>query len=125
MQHIGFENAMRLNKRLNELIGKGQNKVNKEQLKAILKDAESRNDPIDAAAVYFYRINRDHPFYGANKRSGFMLADIFLQNQGILLDWDKEDAYHIAMEVRAGRIPFDDLKVIIKAHIAKKKKIRV
>jgi len=123
MEYISFESAMRLNKKLNELVHKGQNFVHKKLLKEILADAESKEDALDTATTYYYRINREHPFYGANKRSGFLLADLFLQNIGMVLDWPAEDAYQVAKGVREGRISYEELKHILKAHMIGKKSI--
>ena len=58
----------------------------------------------DLAAAYGSGIIRNHPFVDGNKRTGFMVAFLFLGRNGYDLVADEEDAYFKTLALAEGEL---------------------
>ena len=71
------------------------------------------------AAAYAYGIARNHPFLDGNKRTAFVLMELFLNVNGWTLD--AEDAVCISMmlTLAAGKLSEEMLAKWLRGHLAK------
>ncbi len=58
----------------------------------------------DLAAAYLYGILRNHPFIDGNKRTGILVAAVFLAKHGYALTADNGLVYQFVMDVAAGAV---------------------
>jgi death-on-curing protein len=58
----------------------------------------------DLAASYAYGIVRNHPFIDGNKRTGFLVAYVFLNINGCELRLSEAEAFAAVMALAAGEI---------------------
>ena len=56
------------------------------------------------AAAYLFHIVSNHPFVDGNKRAGLLAAQVFLDVNGVSLEYDSEAFYALTMGVAEGRI---------------------
>jgi death-on-curing protein len=56
------------------------------------------------AAAYAFGVARNHPFGDGNKRTAWVLANLFLQSNGELLVFTREDAIRVVMDLAAGNV---------------------
>lgn len=56
------------------------------------------------AAAYLFHTVSNHPFVDCNKRAGLLAAQVFLDLNGVTLDYDSEAFYDLTMGVAEGRI---------------------
>lgn len=118
MRFLTYEDIIEINKTLVKLLDKHPPKLgNAENLKRIVEDAQNSSDMVTAAATYFYGLNRKHVFYGANKRTSFLATDLFLEMNGRRLAMGREELVKLEVEVRAGSVSFDEVKVLFKDRI--------
>lgn len=61
-------------------------------------------DVADLAAAYAYGIVRNHPFLDGNKRTGWVLARLFVADHGATLRFDPVDAVRIVLGVASGTV---------------------
>jgi len=61
------------------------------------------------AAAYAFGIARNHAFVDGNKRTAWMLARLFLRDNGVKIMFDKRDAIRIMLSLAAGEISEDEL----------------
>ena len=61
------------------------------------------------AAAYAFGIARNHAFVDGNKRTAWMLARLFLRDNGVKITFDKRDAIRIMLSLAAGEISEDEL----------------
>ena len=122
MIYIKPEDAIKINKKLNEMVHKGQNKINKNLIASILEQASKQKSPEESAAIYFYRIVQDHPFFGANRRTAFILSDMFLQLNGYEFNVEKEKFMEIAYKLRNENWEYNDVLNEFKKIIVKQKR---
>ena len=52
------------------------------------------------AAAYLFHIVSNHPFVDGNKRAGLLAAQVFLDLNGVTLDYDSEAFYDLTMWLR-------------------------
>ncbi len=57
------------------------------------------------AAAYLFHLVSNHPFMDGNKRTGLLAALVFLDLNGITLDYGSDDLYSVTMAVASGRMP--------------------
>jgi death-on-curing family protein len=100
---------LKINKRLNAMSGKGQGIVLKNKLQGIINKAKLQQSPEETASVFFYDIIKNHPFTGANRRTGFLAADVFLVLNGYAFDLQKLDIEQLAYKVRNENMSYDEL----------------
>lgn len=111
---IGQANLLRFNKKINELVKKGQGSVNKEELKKIDNEVSIASSIPEGAAIYYYRIITEHPFTGGNRRTAFLAADVFLQINGYKFIVDQDKFLKLGKDVRERRIEFKELVELFK-----------
>ncbi len=70
------------------------------------KHKANYGDPsvFDLAAAYAYGIIRNHPFVDGNKRTGFLVAYVFLHSNGWKLRSIEVDAVNAVLDLAAGEI---------------------
>ncbi len=61
-------------------------------------------DAAELAAAYAYGLARSHGFVDGNKRTAWVVARLFLNNNGRRLDFDPLDAVQIMEDVASGRV---------------------
>lgn len=67
------------------------------------------DDFAELAAAYAFGIARNHPFVDGNKRSAWVVANIFLDLNGTELAFDEFDAIRIMLSLAAGELTEDEL----------------
>ena len=66
-------------------------------------------DFADLAAAYAYGLARNHPFVDGNKRTAWILARLFLSDNGQLLHFEKADAIQTVLALAAGELAEEEL----------------
>lgn len=61
-------------------------------------------DAADLAAAYAYGLARNHGFSDGNKRTAWVIARVFLLDNGESLAYTEIDAIHVMQDVAAGTI---------------------
>lgn len=74
-------------------------------------------DIAELAAAYGYGIARNHPFVDGNKRTAFVVAELFLMLNGSHLHAADSDCIAIMLEVAAGEIEEAAFAQWIRDHI--------
>ena len=73
----------------------------------------------DMAASYAAGILLNHPFLDGNKRTGFMVAAVFLEVNGYVLAASEESAVENTLALAAGKLKEKDYAVWLKANSRK------
>lgn len=71
--------------------------------------AEPVPDAAALAAAYAYGLARNHGFSDGNKRTAWVIARVFLLDNGASLDYTEIDAIHVMQDVAAGTIGEQEL----------------
>jgi death-on-curing protein len=74
-------------------------------------------DYASIAAVYMFHVVKNHPFIDGNKRTGALLALVFLRYNNCAFQLTLTDLYDLALKVAASDITKDDLIITLKKHI--------
>ncbi len=74
-------------------------------------------DVADLAAAYAFGIVRGHPFVDGNKRTGFVVMELFLDLNGRTLEVDDLDAIQQMEALAAGTVSEADFAVWIRDHL--------
>lgn len=61
------------------------------------------------AAAYGFGIVRNHPFVDGNKRSGWVVANLFLDLNGFEIAYDERNAFETFERLAAGELSEDEL----------------
>jgi death-on-curing protein len=61
-------------------------------------------DAADLAATYAYGVARNHPFVDGNKRTAWVLARLFLQRNGVSLQFDPVEAVVVMLALATGEL---------------------
>ncbi|WP_088184222.1 type II toxin-antitoxin system death-on-curing family toxin [Sphingobium sp. Z007] len=69
------------------------------------------------AAAYAFGVVRNHPFADGNKRTGWVLARLFLALNDMALSFDPTDATQMMLAFAAGEIGQDDLADWFRQHL--------
>jgi death on curing protein len=83
---------------------------------------EAYGEDIDAAALaaaYAFGIARNHPFLDGNKRTAFVVMELFLNLNGWMLDADDIDCISIMLAVAAGERGEKALATWLRGHLEK------
>lgn len=72
------------------------------------------------AAAYGYGIARNHPFNDGNKRTAFVVTELFLALNGYELGADDSSCVLTMLSVASGDISEDEFAAWIRAHIAER-----
>ena len=67
-------------------------------------DSYGTPDAADLAAAHAFGIVRNHPFVDGNKRTGWILARLFLALNGVQIEFDQADAVRTMVALAAGDI---------------------
>lgn len=79
--------------------------------------AHGAPDIADLAAAYAYGISRNHGFLDGNKRTAFVVAYVFLLDQGYEMMASDQDAVTTMLAVAAGEMPEVELAVWFRGYI--------
>jgi death-on-curing protein len=74
-------------------------------------------DVADLAAAYAFGIVRNHPFVDGNKRTGFVVMELFLDLNGRTLEADDLDCITQMEALAAGTISETDVALWIRDHL--------
>lgn len=74
-------------------------------------------DAAALAAAYAYGLARNHGFVDGNKRTAWVVARLFLADNGCRLRFDKLEAVQIVEAVAAGNLSEDDLAAWFRKHL--------
>jgi death-on-curing protein len=74
-------------------------------------------DLAELAAAYAYGIARNHPFVDGNKRTAFVVMELFLNLNNVELDARDEECVMIMLQVAEGSITEERLVVWIRERI--------
>ena len=78
-----------------------------------------RPDCADLAAAYGFGLARNHPFLDGNKRTAFVVMELFLNLNGWILEADDAECITAMEAVAAGDLPEKSLAALLRAHIAR------
>ena len=70
----------------------------------------------EMAAAIGESIIMNHPFVDGNKRTGLLLMDYLLYNEGYLLEFSFEEGYQFVVDMAVGTARFEDAVEWLKAH---------
>ncbi len=76
-------------------------------------------DAAALAAAYAFGLARNHGFTDGNKRTAWVVARLFLADNGFKLEFDKADAVHIVETLAAGRLGEQALADWFRARLAR------
>ncbi len=66
--------------------------------------------PIEKAAAILESIVKNHPFVDGNKRTGYVLARLFMLNNQLTIDADHEQKYQFVISISEGKLSFDQIR---------------
>ena len=75
-------------------------------------------DAADLAAAYASGIARNHPFVDGNKRTAWVVARLFLSDNGISMKYEPTDAINVMMTLAAGELTEDQLAAWFRERIS-------
>lgn len=75
-------------------------------------------DAAELAAAYAFGVARNHPFIDGNKRTAWVLARLFLQKNGVSIDFKEADAVVVMLQLAAGELREDELADWLRERIA-------
>lgn len=78
---------------------------------------EETADFADLAAAYAFGIARSHPFVDGNKRTAFLVAEIFLGLNGYEIEATDEDVEQMFMRLADGKLSEKKLAEWIREHM--------
>lgn len=78
-----------------------------------------RPDVADLAAAYGFGLARNHPFLDGNKRTAFVVMELFLNLNGWTLEADDVECISMMESVAAGSLPERKLAAWLRTHIAR------
>lgn len=70
---------------------------------------EPAPDAADLAAAYAYGLARNHGFSDGNKRTAWVIARVFLLDNGTVFEFTEVDAIHVMQSVAGGTIDEQEL----------------
>jgi len=79
-----------------------------------------RPDAADLAAAYAFGLARDHPFFDGNKRTAFVVMELFLDLNRWILEADDAESISTMESFAAGRLPEKDLASWLRSHMVRK-----
>jgi death-on-curing protein len=65
-------------------------------------------------SVLFFRIIKNHPFIDGNKRTALISLEVFLEQNGIVLDLENDHLYKLAMWVAKGELSEEKVVELLK-----------
>jgi len=79
----------------------------------------NRPDAADLATAYAFGLARNHPFLDGNKRTAFVVMELFLNLNGCALEADDAECISVMESVAAGDLPEKDLATWLRSHISR------
>lgn len=76
-------------------------------------------DAADLAAAYAFGLARNHPFFDGNKRTAFVVMELFLNLNGWILDADDVECISTTESVAAGDLSESNLAAWLRSHITR------
>lgn len=76
-------------------------------------------DAASLAAAYAFGLARNHPFFDGNKRTAFVVMELFLNLNGRLLDADDAECISTMQALAASKVGEDALSNWLRAHLVK------
>jgi len=76
-----------------------------------------RPDAADLAASYAFGLARNHPFLDGNKRTAFVVMELFLNLNGWALDADDTECISTMESLAGGDMPEKNLAAWLRSHI--------
>lgn len=76
-----------------------------------------RPDAADFASAYAFGLARNHPFLDGNKRTAFVVMELFLNLNGWVLKADDAECISTMESVAAGDLPEKNLADWLRSHI--------
>jgi death on curing protein len=76
-----------------------------------------RPDAADLAAAYAFGLARNHPFLDGNKRTAFVVMELFLNLNGWTLDADDAICISMMLTLAAGKLSEEMLAKWLRGHI--------
>lgn len=72
--------------------------------------------PLDKSAALMHGIITGHPFLDGNKRTGYALGRLLMQDGGLDIDATEDARYAMVIDVATGRMEVEDIKTWLMAH---------
>ena len=117
VSYVGYEEALKLHRRIIEETGGEYGVLNQGLLKFTLEFiSEYGKDLFDKAAFMLYNIAVGHPFINGNKRAAFMIAELFLLKNGFKLVYDVDEALSFMLNVARGTLSLSQVRSWIVNH---------
>ncbi|MCF8338445.1 MAG: type II toxin-antitoxin system death-on-curing family toxin [Bacteroidales bacterium] len=114
---IDIEDVLKINKMLIDHFGGSHGIRDKNSLKSAINrpfatfdQQEMYPETIDKAAAILESIVINHPFVDGNKRTGYVLARLFLLKSGIDIEATQEEKYEMIIAVSKGEWKYDQIK---------------
>ena len=76
-----------------------------------------RPDAADVAAAYAFGLSRNHPFLDGNKRTAFVVMELFLNLNGWVLEADDAECITTMESLAAGDLPEKSYAEWLRSHI--------
>lgn len=70
----------------------------------------------EMAAAYCYHIIKNHPFVDGNKRTGLLVALIFLAENGLEIEATSDELYTLALVIASSKIDKEKIAEFFKSH---------
>jgi death-on-curing protein len=70
----------------------------------------------EMAAAYAYHIIKDHPFVDGNKRTGLMAAILFLECNGVQIDFRPGELYKLGIKIATSTVTVNEIAKALKRH---------
>lgn len=86
------------------------------------RNREAYGENLDAAALaaaYAFGIARNHPFLDGNKRTAFVVMELFLDLNGWVLDADDNDCISTMLALASGDLGEKGLVAWVRRHITR------
>jgi len=114
---ISTEEALKIHKLLVDQFGGSHGVRDKNSLNSALSrpfatfdQKELYPSPVEKAAAILESIVTNHPFIDGNKRTGYVLARLFLLKSGLDIESTQKDKYEMVIAVSKGEWKFEQIK---------------
>ena len=74
-------------------------------------------EPVDKAAAIMHGIITGHPFIDGNKRTGYVLSRLILQELGFDIRASEDDKYAMVIQVATGQLSVEGIVVWMKERV--------
>jgi death-on-curing protein len=72
---------------------------------------------IEKATALFESLIINHPFMDGNKRIAYLLTEVILREDGLLLDVSQSEKYKLVISASIGEFRFDEIKAWIETKV--------